>query len=245
MAMPPHLLPLVTAHLTETETQFLLSVHFIPNHLNINWDELFMSLSICCYGIQHHLLSTSFLASMLKTAPYDAFILPAILQQQQCLLSITTLEDIVLTVIGLHRPLPILALMLEQYNTVTNTKREWCAFAASSNNVDALEWLRDPHTGDGRCFWSDWTCAMAAEQGHIDMLQRLRDPMLDGGICPWDTCACLHAVKTGQLATLVWLRNPNVGGGVCPWEKMWCLIFAQQYKHTAIAEWISAQPDDE
>jgi hypothetical protein len=239
--LPRYLVSMVTSHLTDTETRFL---HCSYNHSNIDWDELFMSESLYRYGIKHHMLSTSFLAFVLKTAPYDVFILLANLQQLQCWMPIPTLEASIHAVIYWHRPLPILALMLQLYNTATNNKREWCAFAASSNNPAALEWLRNPDTGDGRCFWSKWTCATAAEYGRIDMLERLRNPNLDGGVCPWDTCACLHAVRAGHLETLIWLRNPEKGGGVCPWHKAGCLSTARFYNHVAMAAWIEAQPDD-
>jgi hypothetical protein len=236
---------MVTAHLTDTETRFLTQPSPVLSR-RIQWDELFMTESLCRYGLQRtNRHSDSFLVAVVKTAPYNVITLPLITTRFR--LHVEDFSFILLHAIKTHRPLPILAYLFQLCNCSCRDScaDDFCEYAAAVNNTEALEWLRDPNTGDGSFPWSDWTCAGAAQHGHIEMLERLRDPDIDGGICPWKERVCARAVSTGQLETLVWLRNPKVGGGVCPWDKAWCLFLTQHYKYPAITAWINSQPDDD
>jgi hypothetical protein len=240
----PHLAFMMTSHLTETETRFLYDMSSrLPR--KINWSELFMSESLCRFCITHRKhYSTEFLMAVVKTAPYEAFVLSNITARFRR--HVETSKFILESAIKAHRPLPILAHLFQLYN---RSCRAWfaddfCDCAAGANNTEALEWLRNPHTGDGRYPWTAVTCSVAAKYGHIDMLERLRDSTFDGGICPWGLHTCSRAVNMGQLEALIWLRNPKTGGGVCPWHKEACLSSARFFGYTAMAKWIDAHPDD-
>jgi hypothetical protein len=205
---------MVTAHLTETETRFLYDMSpMLSQH--IQWDELFMSVSLCCYGIKHISITQlkEFLVAIAETAPYEALVLPAIttLACQR----IRALKYMICSVIGAHRPLPMLAHLFQLYTCrrCEYDTDEFCDGAAAANNTAALGWLRDPDTGNGSYPWSESTCAVTA--------------------------------RYGQLKALIWLRNPKTGGGVCPWCKESCFYLAQQYNYPAMTAWIDTQPDDD
>jgi hypothetical protein len=250
VVLPRHLEPMVTAHLTETETNFLYTMSPMSS-VYIQWDELCMSESLCCYAVNTKDYSDELLMAIIKTAPYEAFVLPdimALFRQH-----IENSHFIFIYLIISHRPIPIIAHVFQLYNASCRdyNAHELCSHAAIANNTEVLSWLRNPKTGDGVYPWTDgyhpWsntTCIMAAQYGHIAMLERLRDPTIDGGVCPWGPTVCTRAAATGQLETLVWLRNPETGGGVCPWNKAQCLYVAQQYNYTAMAKWIEPQPDN-
>jgi hypothetical protein len=236
---------MVTAHLTGTETRFL--THTPPRRAqNIVWGELFMSEALCRYGLQQYTkkCSITFLNAIATTAPYEIFALPDIstLFRRDVYPSSFTLRRLIET----HRPIPILAYMFHLYNSSCYDcdADDFCDCAAGNNNIAALEWLRNPDTGDGVYPWSEWTCNGAAKNGYIGMLERLRNPKFDGGVCPWGYFTCIEAAEAGQLEALIWLRDPEKGGGVCQWNKTKCLWFARLQKHTTVVAWIRAQPDD-
>jgi hypothetical protein len=243
--LPPHLAVMVASHLTKTETHFLhyTTPPVLSSH--IPWDELYMSISLCLYGLQYMPeYPVEFLMAIVTTASYSDIRSPAItalLRRHRK--SATTILN---STIKAHRPISMLAHLFQLYSCSCRDKYadDYCNYAASANNTEALDWLRDPKTGDGSYPWSYRTTVLAARYGHIAMLHRLRDPTIDGGICSWGMSACTEAARTGQLAALVWLRNPKTGGGVCPWEKNWCLDAAQQYNYSEITAWIHTQPDD-
>jgi hypothetical protein len=250
MSMLPHyLVSMVTDHLTYTEARFLVLFH--PKfQFGIDWGDLFMSESLCRYGLQYQYPDQNennrkLLMGMTDTTPYEVLVLPSIstLFRQHMYSSL----DVLSRLIEKHRPIPILAYMFQLYNCTCHGWRaeELCDCAASENNIEALEWLRDPDTSDGSYPWSERTCATAARYGHIAMLKRLRDPNIDGGVCPWDVCACSRAIFANQLETLIWLRNPETGGGVCPWNKAYGLKTARSLGYLAMVTWIMAQPDDD
>jgi hypothetical protein len=243
--LPHYLVPMVTDHLTNTETRFFLNLASLKTN-NIQWRDLFMSESLCRYGLQHYTktLPSAFLEAMLTTAPYEALVLPDI---TNLFLQCTGHTFYILgRIITAHRPIPILAYMFQLYDCscYAHYADDFCDDAVASNNTLALDWLRNPDTGDGIYPWSQWACATAARNGHIGMLERLRDPHIDGGACPWGKNVCLQTVGAGQLEALIWLRDPETGGGVCPWNKVECLSIARKHNHTAAAKWIRAQPDD-
>jgi hypothetical protein len=239
-----YLVPVVTDHLTPTETRFFLNLASLKPK-NKQWRELFMSKTLCRYGLQHYTKRPIvFLGAIVTTAPYEVLVLPDI---TALFLQCTRAPLYILCcIIKAHRPIPILAYMFQLYNRSCRDFGAYlfCDDAVASNNTLALDWLRNPNTGGGCCPWSDWVCGHAAKNGHIDMLERLRDPHIDGGACPWDTDACWDAARAGQLPALIWLRNPITGGGVCPWDKERCLWAARHWQHWAVAAWIEAQPDD-
>ena len=244
-----YLVPMVSAHLTDTETRFLSTCTSLPNQTrkNIQWNELFMSEALCHYGLQQHTKTRpiAFLEAIATTAPYEAFIVPDI---RALFGRYTKVSKLVLYhIINAHRPISILAYMFRLYNCSCRDylADEFCSSATSANNTVALRWLRDPHTGDGVYPWSQWACAVAAIHGYIAMLERLRDPHIDGGVCPWEYHACWCAARSNQLDTLIWLRNPDTGGGVCPWNKEACLSAARYWDYSAVVAWIEAQPDDD
>jgi hypothetical protein len=241
-----YLMPMTTDHLTPTETRLFLNFKSLKTK-NIQWDELFMSESLCRYGLRQYtkMCPYGFLEAITTTAPYEVLVLPDI--RTLFLQDIEVSYNILTRTIEAHRPIPILAYMFQLYNRSCRDFGAYffCDYAATSNNTAALSWLRDPNTGDGAFPWSDWTCFATARYGHIGMLERLRDPRIDGGVCPWGTHVCWCAAKAGQLEVLIWLRNPKKGGGVCPWNKEKCLWIARFYNHTAIAAWIEAQSDDD
>jgi hypothetical protein len=241
--LPHYLVPEVVAHLTDTETKFLLTSRSLSKR-DIVWDELVLSVSLYHYVTRRHMGSKAVLAAMLKTAPYEVFILPTITRRFRTDKSFY--PSAILQLIHLHRPIPILEYMLKilRYSCLHFDVDEFCDNAASHNNIEALEWLRDPTTSDGRYPWTHWTCASAAAYGRIDMLERLRDPRFDGGVCPWGQTVCAEAAIAGQLEALIWLRNPDKGGGVCPWHKASCLSNARIYDHPVVIEWIMTQPDE-
>jgi hypothetical protein len=237
---------MVVSHLTDTESRFFLNPISITTE-NIQWHELFVSTSLCHYGLQHYTedCPVAFLEAIVTTAPYEALVLldVAVLFHQTILIPVCLITRI----IYMHRPIPILAYILYLFTCSCHDScaDEFCDDAAASNNIEALSWLRDPDTSDGVYPWTHHTCASAAKNGHIDMLERLRDPRIDGGVCPWGTHVCWCAAKAGQLDTLIWLRNPDKGNGVCPWNKAECLSVTRSYIHPTIAAWIMAQPDDD
>jgi hypothetical protein len=235
---------MVTDHLTPTETEFLLTFRSRFKQ-DIAWHELFMSESLCRYGLQQCTKKCpfEFLEAIATTAPYEILVLPDIskLFRQHT----KFFKLIIDVIIKAHRPLFILVYMLQLYHCSCHDgfADEFCDDAAAANNTEALSWLRDPDTGDGVFHWSHWTCASAAKHGHTDMLEHLRDPNIDGGVCPWGQYTCSGAVRAGQLQTLIWLRDPEKGGGVCPWEKERCLSIARHYNYSTMVAWIMAQPD--
>jgi hypothetical protein len=244
MSLPHYLVPMVTIHLTDTEILFFLNLASLKTK-NIQWDELFMSKTLCRYGLQHYnkTCPITFLEAMLTTAPYEALVLPDV----RALLGRYRKAFILNHTIKAHRPISILVYMFQLYNCSCrdNGAVVFCEYAAASNNIVALSWLRDPVSGDGVYPWSQWACFNAARCGHMGMLERLRDPLLDGGVCPWGTTTCWCAAKAGQMDMLIWLRDPDTGGGVCPWDKVRCLWTARHWQHWAVAAWIMAQPDDD
>jgi hypothetical protein len=243
--LPHYLVPVVTAHLTFTETQFLQCT--LPRRdQNIQWDELFMSKSLCRYGLQHiPVYQLDFLVAIVETASYNTITLPDITALFR--LHTEWFNTVLRYTIKTHRPLPILIYMFQLYGLSCrhHSACQCCNYAAAANNIEVLEWLRDPNAGDGSYPWSIRTCGSAARYGHIDMLERLRDPRINNGVCPWRECACLEAAEAGQLEALIWLRNPEKGGGVCPWDKEDCLWAARFFNHTTVAAWIETQPDDD
>ena len=236
---------MVTIHLTDTETQFLLTSRSLFKQ-DIVWNDLFMSEALCRYGLQHKpACHIDLLLAIAKTASYNTFILPDITALFRYH---TNFFNVILgCMIKIHRPLPMLIYMFQLYGLSCHDSfaGNYCDYAAAANNTEALEWLRDSTTGDGVYPWSEWTCATAAKHGHFAMLERLRDPKFDNGVCPWDSHACWCAARTGQLEVLIWLRNPKTGGGVCPWYKLGCLCVADTHDYSAIAAWIMAQPDED
>ena len=239
-----HLVPEITRHLTNTETRFLLSNGSISMH-NTNWDKVVMSLSLCRYGIKHYMLTTPFLFAMLKTAPYDAFVLPAITRRFKT--HPFSPSRFLCDLICFHHPIVILEYMFTLYNYHFNVYNpdHFCMHAACFNNVAALSWLRDPTTGQGAHPWTYWVCLMAVKNNHLDMLQRLRNPHLDGGVCPWSADVCEAAARHGHLAILQRLRDPHLDGGACPWCKQQCRDLAREYNHLHVVAWIDTQPDDD
>jgi hypothetical protein len=198
------------------EDRFLLPPPHSLFKIDNIWRGLFMSKSLCRYGIQQYTkdrsLAVELLMAIAANAPHDVLVLPDItaLFRQHRKLS----QNIAGHVIETHRPIPILTHMFQLYNRSCHDLHadEFCVDAAASNNIAALSWLRDPNTSDGVYPWTRHTCAAAAEHGHLATLQRLRDPLF--------------------------------GGGVCPWSKAWCLYVARYWNYTAMATWIETQPDD-
>jgi hypothetical protein len=245
--LPHYLVPMVASYLTDTETRFWSTRTPPTLNRHIQWGDLFMSESLCRYGLQHYtkIWSSVFLEAMVTTAPYEVLVLPDI---TTLLFQDTRDPDYIMScIITAHRPICILAYMFQLYNCscCDRCADDFCDDAVASNNTLALDWLRDPTTGDGMYPLSQEACATAAAYGRIDMLKRLRDPHIDGGAWPWDTHVCRGATRAGQLETLIWLRDPKTGGGVCPWDKEKCLRVARNRNYSAIAAWIMAQPDDE
>jgi hypothetical protein len=237
---------MVASHLTDTETQFFLNFTSPTLNQRIQWGDLFMSKSLCRYGLQHYTKTRLivFLEAMATTAPYEVLVLPDIATS---FLQYTRASYHILgCIIKAHRPIPILAYMFQLYDCSCRDHYvdDFCDNAVTSNNTLALAWLRNPNTGDGVYPWSQWACATAARNGHIGMLERLRDPQIDGGACPWGTNVCLQTVGAGQLPALIWLRDPETGGGVCPWVKEKCLLTARDRNYSVMAAWIEAQPND-
>ena len=208
-----YLMPMTTDHLTPTETRLFLNFKSLKTK-NIQWDELFMSESLCRYGLRQYtkMCPYGFLEAITTTAPYEVLVLPDI--RTLFLQDIEVSYNILTRTIEAHRPIPILTHMFQLYNRSCHDLHadEFCVDAAASNNIAALSWLRDPNTSDGVYPWTRHTCAAAAEHGHLATLQRLRDPLF--------------------------------GGGVCPWSKAWCLYVARYWNYTAMATWIETQPDD-
>jgi hypothetical protein len=235
---------MVASHLTKTETRFLYCTSPILSD-HIHWEDLFMSTSLCLYGLQHiSKCPIEFRLAITKTAPYEALILPDITALFRRHVGFA--KFILDKIIKAHRPISMLAYLFQLYSCSCRDKYadDYCNYAAAANNTEALAWLRDPTTSDGVYPWSYLTTALAAEYGHIDMLERLRDSTIDGGICPWGIHTCSRAAIKGQLAALVWLRDLKMGGGVCPWDKEHCLWLAPDCAHSAIVAWIHTQPDD-
>ena len=95
----------------------------------------------------------------------------------------------------------------------------------------------------------DWTavnyCGYAAGANNTEALAWLRDPNTGNGTSHWTEWTCLMATTYGHFGMLQRLRDPDLDGGVCPWNKTKCLQRARDYRYTAMAEWIEAQPDDD
>jgi hypothetical protein len=204
--LPCHLAFTVTAHLTETETRLLNQQQH--QYTPITWTEVVVSLSLCRYNINHALcLDRSFLLAVIKTAPYEALVLPTIttqLHQNTDIITTNLLENLIF----LHRPIRILDHLFTLVGRAHSDcdANVFCDAAAVGNNTEALIWLRDPTTNGGRHPWSFWTCVLAARCGYVTMLQRLRDPALDGGPCPWRKGWCQHdAIRFGQLELAAWV----------------------------------------
>jgi hypothetical protein len=175
--LPHYLVHMVTDHLTDTETQFWSTRTPPTLNRHIQWGDLFMSESLCRYCLRHYTQTRSivFLEAMAATAPYEVLVLPDI---TTLFLQYTGASYHILgCMITAHRPICILTYMFQLYNCSCRDRcaDDFCEYAVASNNTLALDWLRNPNTGDGMYPLSQWACATAAEYGHIDMLKRLRD----------------------------------------------------------------------
>jgi hypothetical protein len=189
--LPHHLVFMVTAHLTETETQLLHQT--VPVRFrHFQWNEVFLSESLCLYAIKHTIKHTSdFLSAVIKTVSCEVLVLPTItaLFQQHAEFSKIILNRVIQT----HRPIPFLAYLFQLYNCSRHKQfaGDFCDFAATANNIEVLEWLRDPTTGDGSYPWGKSACITAATKGHLAALVWLRNPKVGGGACPWNKSQCL------------------------------------------------------
>ena len=107
--------------------------------------------------------------------------------------------------------------------------RNVMAWAASSGNLNLVQWLRS----EG-CPWDGETYSFAARSGHLDLMK-----WLHANGCPWTTSVsvlenadygepgpptvCENAAKGGHVATLRWAMQNG-----CPYDAEYCawILFA-------------------
>jgi hypothetical protein len=132
--LPPYLAVMVASHLTETETRFLYCTSPILSD-HIHWEDLFMSTSLCLYGL-HRMseYSIEFLMAIVTTASYDDIQSPAITALLCCHLG--SAKHILYHTIKAHRPLPMLAYLFQLYSCSCrgSCADDFCDMAARSHN---------------------------------------------------------------------------------------------------------------
>ena len=102
-----------------------------------------------------------------------------------------------------------------------------CQAAAEEGHLDVLMYAHE-----NGCPWDEVTCNAAAEIGHLDMLRYAHE---NG--CPWGEVTCFMAAEGGHLEVIQYARENG-----CPWDKVTCFFNAGNEE---VADWISAQLDDE